>query len=379
MRAVGAERIAAALTLGKSFTLRAPGHDQDPSLASGALDPSLALKDWNVAQQNALLRRGIFAPSTYGRIRFHHRSTQEYLTAQWLDRLLRSNCPREEIWNLIFADRYGVETLVPSMRPAAAWLALKHSDIRGETIRREPLVLIRHGDPSSLSLDAKKEVLFSYVKKQALAQISDDNLGNRDLWLFSEPALVDAVREAWKLNSRSDFRMDPLRIIREGAITECTDLAREIACDDTAGDYHRIVALQALAECKDDVGLAAAAQHLVKKRKTSSVRLCSPAAKILFPKYLSVDDLIVLIDEHKASNKRGTRRSVSASKDPIRRSCVSLRALRARGYGTFLWPCAPISSWMCSKPLPRWRPFSLFCMGPAGRMGRVSRQATLCT
>lgn len=36
----GAERIAAALTLGKSFTLRAPGHDPDPSLAAGALDAS---------------------------------------------------------------------------------------------------------------------------------------------------------------------------------------------------------------------------------------------------------------------------------------------------------------------------------------------------
>ncbi|HSP44601.1 MAG TPA: hypothetical protein VLO30_01285 [Chthoniobacterales bacterium] len=32
----GAERLAAALTFGKSFTLRAPGHDPDPSLAAGA-------------------------------------------------------------------------------------------------------------------------------------------------------------------------------------------------------------------------------------------------------------------------------------------------------------------------------------------------------
>jgi len=145
----GAERLAAALTLGKSFTLCAPGQDADPSLASGALDPASILDDWTSAERNALLRRGIFAPSTYGRIRFHHRSTQEYLTAKWFERLLLAGCPRTEIWHLIFADPYGVETVVPSLRPAAAWLAIEYPEFRNEMIRREPLVLLRHGDPKA--------------------------------------------------------------------------------------------------------------------------------------------------------------------------------------------------------------------------------------
>ncbi len=100
----GAERLAGALTLGKSFTLRAPGYDPDPSLAAGALDPAQILLDWTEARRNALLRRGIFAPATYGRIRFHHRSTQEYLSARWLDRLLSNNCPRNEVFQLLFAE-----------------------------------------------------------------------------------------------------------------------------------------------------------------------------------------------------------------------------------------------------------------------------------
>jgi len=60
------------------------------------------------------LRRGIFAPSTYGRVRFHHRSTQEYLTACWLKRLLDNGCQHSEIFELIFAERYGVETNSPA-------------------------------------------------------------------------------------------------------------------------------------------------------------------------------------------------------------------------------------------------------------------------
>jgi hypothetical protein len=222
----GAERLGAALTFGKSFTLRAPGHDADPSLASGAVDPSEVLNDWNDAERTALLRRGIFAPSTYGRIRFHHRTTQEYLTAQWFDRLLRSNCPREEVWSLVFADRYGVETLVPSLRPAAAWLAQRQPEFREEIIRREPLVMIQHGDPSSLSLDAKKKVLLSYARKHARAEIADDGLDHRSLWLFTEPQLADTIREALTINARSDFRLDILRMIRDRAIKACVDIAR---------------------------------------------------------------------------------------------------------------------------------------------------------
>jgi hypothetical protein len=41
----GAERLAAAMTLAKSFTLIAPGQEADPALAPGALDPTALLND----------------------------------------------------------------------------------------------------------------------------------------------------------------------------------------------------------------------------------------------------------------------------------------------------------------------------------------------
>jgi hypothetical protein len=294
----GAERIAAALTLGKSFTLRAPGHDPDPSLASGALEPSLILNDWSDAAQTALLRRGIFAPSTYGRIRFHHRTTQEYLTAQWLDGLLRSNCPRDEIWDLIFSERYGVETVVPSLRPAAAWLSQRYPELRDEIIRREPLILIRHGDPASLPLDAKKRVLLSYAEKHARAEISDDGLDNRALWLFTEQGLAGTIRECWMANQRTDFRMDMLRMIRERGIANCLDIARDVASDTSFDDYHRIVALQAMAECNDAENLRIKALELIANRAVTSAYLASNFASALFPQYLTVEELFAVIADH---------------------------------------------------------------------------------
>jgi hypothetical protein len=296
------ETVAAGLTLQKTFTLRAPGHDPDPSLLSGALDTSKLLTTLTPAQQNALLRRGVFAPATYGRVRFHHRTTQEYLSAAWLGRLLEANCPLEEVWNLIFTERYGVLTTVPSMRPAAAWLSLKRTEILDEIIKREPLVLLRNGDPGSLTLDAKKRLLLSFAKLHAAALVANDGMENRAIALFAEPQLADTIKAAWKLNSRHDFRMDLLRIMREGKITECKSLARTVVQDKTAPDYNRVVALQALSSCSDAIGMKKAAA-LVMKEKAASAKLKAYFAGILFPAYLSVANLITLIDQNPASKR----------------------------------------------------------------------------
>jgi hypothetical protein len=291
----GAERLAAALTLGKSFTLRAPAYHSDPSLASGALDPQGILYDWTEAERNALLRRGVFAPSTYGRIRFHHRATQEFLTAQWIHRLLESNCPRSEVWDLIFADRYGVETIVPSLRPTAAWLALRQPDFIEETIKREPLVLLQHGDPGAIPIERKKQLLLTYAKKHAAGEIADDSIDRRVLWMFADQGLTDAIHEAWNLNGRADFRSDLLRVVREGKIIACVDLARIVALDESAKEYHRIVAIEALESCCDQDGLANVARLLIKERAKATPRLAAAFAKALFPRYLGTQDLLDVI------------------------------------------------------------------------------------
>lgn len=299
----GAARLAAALTFGKSFTLRAPNHDPDPSLTVGALDPALILNDWNEAQCNAILRRGVFAPATYGRIRFHHRATQEYLTAKWLDGLLAANCPPSEIWQLLFVERYGVETVVPSLRPTAAWLSLWHPNIRDEIIRREPLVLLRHGDPGSLSLDARKRLLATYAAKHQAAEIADRSLDYRALWSFSHQGLADAIKSAWKANTRKDFHIDMLRLIRDGAIKGCTSLARAVALDEAASDSHRATALEALQACGETQALTTAARRLMRSPDKASARLAASFALVLYPTYLSSKDLLKLIEQSRPAGR----------------------------------------------------------------------------
>jgi len=290
----GAECLAAALTLGKSFTLLAPGQEPDPLLAAGALDPIALLDGGTIAECNALLRRGTFEPSSYGRLRFHHRSTQEYLTAKWLQRLLDKGT-RSEIFKLIFAEKYGVETVVPSLRPAAAWLALHNPDIRDEIIRREPLLLIQQGDSAGLPLEAKAALLLCFATRHAAGEIADDRIDRREISVFASPDLADTIRKAWKINERLDFRSDLVRFIREGRISACVDLAYSIARDKVARDYNRIVAVQALVACEAKREIGRIVKLLASEGHLANPHLASEFAVTLFPTYLTLTQLLALI------------------------------------------------------------------------------------
>jgi hypothetical protein len=300
---VGAERLAAALTLGKSFTLRAPGHDPDPSLAAGALDARDILPQWTDAQRNALLRRGIFAPATYGRIRFHHRATQEYLAASWFDRLLRNGCPRPEVFQVLFAERYGIETVVPSLRAETAWLSLRNPDIRDEVIRREPVVLMAYGDPGSLPIQVRETLLLQFASKHAASDISDDRLDARALWIFADQQLASTIRKAWDTNPSEEFRYDLMRLIREGAIKGAASLVKKVALDKRSSEQHRIVAVQALGQCKDGATLKTTAKTLIAAPEKASPRLAASYAHVLYPDYISTDELLKLIAKSKKASR----------------------------------------------------------------------------
>ena len=63
------------------------------------------------------------------------------------------------LFRLLFAEHYGVEVVLPSMRAIAAWLALWVDAVRKELIEREPETLISYGDPGSLDLAARSALL----------------------------------------------------------------------------------------------------------------------------------------------------------------------------------------------------------------------------
>lgn len=290
----GVERLAAGLTLAKSFTIASGNIGPDETQAGSSVKPAEILPEWTEAQIEALLRRGIFAPATYGRIRFYHRSAQEYLTAMWLDRMICEGNQRVAVERLIFVSIYGVDTLVSSLAPAAAWLSLTHTKIRDQLIQRDPPVLLRHGDPRSLPLLAKERLLESFAALHAQGDVANDSLDRTMLGMFADSSLVPAIRRAWASNEREDFRTDLLRIIREGSIGAAADLAIAAAINSRCNDYMRIVAARILAECQSPDGLQALLEVLKGSEKLSA-RLAPEIAVPLFPKLMDLAQLFALI------------------------------------------------------------------------------------
>lgn len=292
----GAERLAAALVLGKTFSIKAPGQEPDPLLSRGAIDPATVLSDWDQAAVNALLRTGLFAPSTYGRVKFHQRTTQEYLAACWVRALLDNNCPMTEIHQLLFAEPYGVKTAVPTLLAVTAWLSQWVPTVRDELIKREPASLIAHGDPKSLSLDVRKALLDSYARLDAAGQLDAESIDYRAAWMFADPALAAVVRRSWNANPRSNFRLQLLQFIEEGRIKGCVSLAKQAAMDLCQDQYTRLLAARALVACEDHAGLKALASQVRSEPDRLTARLAPQLADLLYPHYLSTADLLQLID-----------------------------------------------------------------------------------
>ncbi|MGX9725775.1 MAG: hypothetical protein ACTFAK_00185 [Candidatus Electronema sp. VV] len=290
----GAERLALALALTRTRTLLAPGHEA----GEGVLDPAAILTDWTDAKRNALLRRGLFDPATYGRIRFHHRSAEEYLAACRLKRLREKGMPINALKHFFFAEKYGAKVVIPSMRPIAAWLALWNKDILRELIQREPEVLLVHGDPGSLSPEARAEVLRGFADAYGdggWRGVEAPSIG--EVQRLACPELAPVIRELWEKcpDSEEVVRL-LLQVIWQGAINDCVDIAEQVVFNTQRSDYQRSIAVSGLVACKAFIALRKIAESILTEQEKWSNEIVPNLAKQLFPAALSVQELISLIE-----------------------------------------------------------------------------------
>lgn len=292
----GVERIAAALTFGRALSVRIFQLDGHPTIPDDSPDISDILPDWSEAQRAALLRRGLFAPATYGRVRFHHRQTQDFLTACWLDRLIRNGQGEGAVVRLAFPNVYGEKIVVPSLVPALAWLALRQPVVREILLERQPMALVQSGDPSSLAIDVRRRVLQQYAILHGAGKVSNDAVWERQLALFADAGLAQTISDLWGATKSSDVRFQLMRVVGEAKIAACANLCAEIAFNAAARDYHRIVAAQALARCGADRHLTRLATLLTENADALPEQVSCGLALELFPRFLDADQLASVID-----------------------------------------------------------------------------------
>ena len=328
----GAERLALALALTRTRTLRSPDQSLSGQPGDGILEPASMLENWNVAERRALLRTGLFDPATYGRVRFHHRSVQEYLAACRLRSLRGSGMSTKAVFRLLFANVHGLAMVFPSMREIAAWLSLWDSDVRKELMRREPEVLLTLGDPGSLDLGARSDLVRAFSEAYGDGGWRGLHVPVREIRRIADPGLAPVVRQCWGQGLASpDVQEFLLELIWMGPIRDCADLAWSVATDSEAIPDHRAVAIQALVRCGRYDDVRTLATHMVADTTSWPARVIHGVAEDLFPRIIGVDELIALIEqtpEPSGLHLGGFElhlRGITGSIEPLSDVAISLR------------------------------------------------------
>jgi hypothetical protein len=151
----GAKLLAAATTMIRNQEIRVP--DGDENNHGIPIDP--LLPDWTTPDRAELLQRPVFDDGLYGTVRFHHRTTREYLTAEWFSDLLGKGISRRSVEGMFFTKKYNERVVPPSLRPVLPWLALQDEGIRRKILDWAPEIFLEGGDPSRLPKEVRQAAL----------------------------------------------------------------------------------------------------------------------------------------------------------------------------------------------------------------------------
>lgn len=246
----GAQLLAAAATLGKEPTIRVP----DGAENSKGIPVHDVLPDWEDNKQATLLSRPIFDEAIYGTVRFHHRSVREYLTAEWLADLLDRETSRRKIEALFFRNQYGLDVIVPTLRPVLPWMAILDGKVRERLRKVEPGVFFEGGDPSQLPLETRRTILHEVcaqlvngtLKQSVVSYDAVRGFANA-VQRFANADLASDIRDLIKEHGgRDELRGFLLRMIWLGELTTALPEAKEAALSNSLSKHTRVAAFRAV-------------------------------------------------------------------------------------------------------------------------------------
>ncbi len=183
-------------SLGRNASIQLPNSE----LAGDAMDVDRLFAEYDDRQKKYILGLPVFSAGRYGTVRFHHRSTREFLAAEWINRRLVEGVSRKKIEALFFQERYGIELIVPSMKPILSWVMLKDDRIRRKAEALDPEIIINCPAPELLPLEERARVVREVCERIRGNKLSRGLYDNRCLERFSEPALHDDLRELLSQN-----------------------------------------------------------------------------------------------------------------------------------------------------------------------------------
>lgn len=293
---LGAERLAAAITLQKKTTIILPDRPVDADLRAASIEPKEPLPDWSFDKIQTLLDRAIFDEAIYGTVRFHHRTIQEYLVGKWLKRLIDEGKSRRSIEGMLFAKRYGRDIIIPSMRPVAAWVALWDERIKNRLRTIAPEVLIENGDPSALPIEFRKLLLIGFAELYAEHQYTGTSFDITMLRRLADPQLASTVNDLLKkYATHDDVCTLLLKLIWQGRISESVDAALSYAMNDQASSYTRTCAIRSVAAAGTIEQQSKLVNTLLADISKLSSSTIGEVCDVFFPDTLSVPQLLKIL------------------------------------------------------------------------------------
>lgn len=239
----GAVLVAAACTLTRQQTIQYP----DGAYNGQGLAIKELLADWLPSECVTLLGLPIFSPAIYGAARIHTRLAREYLTALWVVELLKHPTSRRSIEGILFREQYGLEVVVPTMRPTLPWIAMFDDKIRDRLCKIAPEVFFEGGDPSRLPLQTRRQIL-----RDACDRFANRTSGRAmaDLSAVQRFTNVDLADDIGQLidqyRSNHELVWVLLRMVLHGGLKSLLPQVLSIAKDASSEPLTRIAAIRAV-------------------------------------------------------------------------------------------------------------------------------------
>lgn len=313
---LGAETLAAATVFCRRLDFRIP--DEQFALdSSTALDAGACLPDdWKHIEIHALLSRPLFDAAIYGSTRFHHRSIAEYLAACWLRRLLRHECPIDEVLDLFFELNRGRLVAKQSRLPVAVWLACVGDEssvslIRQRLLTTAPEAFLRFGDPSQLPSVFKRQILDGIVNRYEGREMVRFETSEVALNRMGEPDLAEALTRHLASGQVSEaLKIEFVKLARIGRVSEGVPVALQLL-------HQPNLSSGLSSHCMwlvEELGTPAQLQEMggwVASLPQLSCDHCWQALEMLYPVYLTPQQLASLLTRLSNPQKAGDHLSYS--------------------------------------------------------------------
>lgn len=297
----GAERLAAAMALGRTLTVLLPDEVVKPERDAGSIRPEQALPGWDARKIRTLLSRPIFDEATLGRVRFHHRTTADYLAACWVRRLLSRGGDPSKVQSLFVSERLGRQVVFRSMAPVAAWVASWDTGFLELLASRSPEILMQAGDPQGLPVAFRERVLKDFAQRNRervrVARSNDWGMLARFAHPDLAPTIVHLLREN---RGNADLCLELMRVAVAGGLSGCVDVATEYAVDSSQDTWVRRAAIDLIAEVGSSVPMEALRGYLEAAERVEP-RVLYRLWSRLFPRFLQIDGLLTSIRKHLAA------------------------------------------------------------------------------